>query len=816
MIKVKGINKYFNLKRKNEIHVVKNISLELPNTGLVSLLGASGSGKTTLLNILSGLDKPNSGSVSIDENEIKKYNERQWNKYRNVQFGYIFQNYLLIQDLTVYENLEFVLKPFKLTKDEIDERIEYALKSVGMDRFKKRKPSQLSGGQQQRVAIARALVKSPDVYIADEPTGNTDEKNTTQIMNILKKISKSSLVILVTHERRLANFYSDRIIEIKDGEIVADYLNTYNDAFAKYDDRNLYLQDYEKQTKSINDIDINFFKSKQNSESSLELNIIYEDDTYYIHSAKKDVKIKFVDENDEIKVINSKRPVIKKADIEDFDYDLPKIDNGHNKKRLFFKLKDTIQIAIGEVKSMKPIQKIMFIIFFLTSILFTYGIAAYNESNYLDERIFLNYHRDLIEFNTSRVTTLEDLNEIKTIVNGKIILPHRNNTYIRDLRIEEFSQRKATVNLTRKSAVPLEAIDNPQLILGKMPKTPFEMAIDIYLLDQLLASEEIRNTGIKTREQFLGIEYAAKHGVYTIVGIIDNNNPNFYLTLEGYKLMAMNGIFPIYDQPLLDVYVIYDDVIVEEYILFDDSMEYTETLAELPLANNQILVSTELFSMIGNYQPDRFNAYFNGVKYEIVGVYTYKGLTHKSFYIQKHHLDDFYDISLLKHDNLYIIDANKTDMMETFAANEIDALDIYKLDFDSYKVLEKDHNLILYSTLMMILNVVFLFFIMRSGASSRFNKIGIYRSLGVSRMNIIRIFLFEIIIITLISSLSGVIVISLAMLRLNTFVQFVYYPLYIPFISFAIILGINMIVGIIPIVSTLRQTPAQILSRYDL
>ena len=130
-------------------------------------------------------------------------------------------------NLSVFDNVAFVLKMIGIQdKNEIETRVNYILKQVGMYRFRKKRSTQLSGGQQQRVAIARALVKNPKVIIADEPTGNLDSKNTLEIMNIIKSISANKLVVLVTHEKELANFYGDRIIEIKDGKIINDDQNT--------------------------------------------------------------------------------------------------------------------------------------------------------------------------------------------------------------------------------------------------------------------------------------------------------------------------------------------------------------------------------------------------------------------------------------------------------------------------------------------------------------------------------------------------------------------------------------------------------------
>ena len=156
MIKIRNLNKYFNRNKPNEIHVINNANLTFPDTGLVCLLGPSGCGKTTLLNVISGLDKVQSGEIEFRDHVITAYHANQWDMIRNRYFGYVFQNYVLLPDLTVYQNLEFVLKMFNLTNEEIAKRIDYALDAVGMVKYKKRRPTQLSGGQQQRVAIARA------------------------------------------------------------------------------------------------------------------------------------------------------------------------------------------------------------------------------------------------------------------------------------------------------------------------------------------------------------------------------------------------------------------------------------------------------------------------------------------------------------------------------------------------------------------------------------------------------------------------------------------------------------------------------------
>jgi len=179
--------------------------------------GESGSGKTTLLNVIGGLDKVNNGNIYINGKKINKRLAYTVDKVRNLNVGYIFQDYKLIDNISVFENVAMALKMIGIKdKAEIKQKVECVLSIVKMDRYKNRPAAMLSGGERQRVAIARAIVKNPNIIIADEPTGNLDSKNSLEIMNIIKAISKEKLVILVTHETNLAKFYASRIIEIKD------------------------------------------------------------------------------------------------------------------------------------------------------------------------------------------------------------------------------------------------------------------------------------------------------------------------------------------------------------------------------------------------------------------------------------------------------------------------------------------------------------------------------------------------------------------------------------------------------------------------
>ena len=213
---------FANNLRKNygTLEVINDTTLKLPKKGMVAFLGESGSGKTTLVNVLGGLDSYKSGSISYDDTKFLKYQMDKVDTYRRNHFGYIFQNYNILEDKTVSENLLLALHIIGIYDEkECEKRIKNALEAVGLYKFRKKLAGALSGGQMQRVSIARALVKHNDVIIADEPTGNLDSESTRQIIRILKKLSINSLIILVTHDISLANTYADYIYHIKDGKI---------------------------------------------------------------------------------------------------------------------------------------------------------------------------------------------------------------------------------------------------------------------------------------------------------------------------------------------------------------------------------------------------------------------------------------------------------------------------------------------------------------------------------------------------------------------------------------------------------------------
>ena len=221
MLELKNIVKKYNTGG-SEVEVLKSVNIHFRENEFVSILGASGSGKTTLLNIIGGLDKYTSGDMALMGRSTKEFKDRDWDSYRNGTIGFVFQSYNLISHLSVIENVKLALSISGHSNSENHEKAKKVLEDVGLAEHLYKKPNQLSGGQMQRVAIARALVTDPKIILADEPTGALDSKTSVQIMELIKEISKTKLVIMVTHNPEIAKKYSDRIVRVKDGEIQED------------------------------------------------------------------------------------------------------------------------------------------------------------------------------------------------------------------------------------------------------------------------------------------------------------------------------------------------------------------------------------------------------------------------------------------------------------------------------------------------------------------------------------------------------------------------------------------------------------------
>lgn len=312
MLEIKNLTKIYRPKRGVPVKALDNVSLKFPDKGMVFILGKSGSGKSTLLNVLGGLDSFSEGEFIIKGEAAKGFKQMHYDSYRNTYIGFIFQEYNILKDFSVGANIALALELQGRHAD--DETINSILKKVDLEGYGDRKPNELSGGQLQRVAIARALVKNPDIIMADEPTGALDSKTGESIFELLKKLSREKLVLIVSHDRDFSERYADRIIELSDGRVISDVTlretsevtedenvtfeeNSIkiNDGFALSDEEFLRIKDYIRSYHGPVDLNLNSRKGQKNYifEDTVKDNIEMDNSGFALIKSKLSLKNSF-------------------------------------------------------------------------------------------------------------------------------------------------------------------------------------------------------------------------------------------------------------------------------------------------------------------------------------------------------------------------------------------------------------------------------------------------------------------------------------------------------------------------------------------
>lgn len=543
-----SVNHLFKTYDKNTRHanpVLQDVSITLPDTGFVCILGSSGCGKTSLLNAIGGLDDFQKGFVEADGVTIRPGRHRQADSLRSSQFGYIFQNYYLLSRHTVEYNVYLGLHGVAMTHEEKMQRVSQVLHRVDMARFAKRRVSDLSGGQQQRVAIARALAPSPKVIFADEPTGNLDEANTMNICSLLRSISKDSLVLMVTHEKRLARFFADRIITLMDGNVETDSTDWQREAMELGD--SLYTGDYSSEVVRQDGFTLNLYR-KENA-PAVNLSILSLDDRIIIKSADSRT-ILCSGEAEEPILHTGKRPVITLESLESNDCSpLPRPKPTSGKLPFSWKLRETFFL----MKEKGLYRTGMLIFLSVLTVLTCYIYGDWKTISSIDPRDFIASDSHNIEVIldrgpempvTSYVTDypqplLDYLNTtgIPFKFLPSVSVPAVNTTNL-VLQLKDISDSLGSFSYD-------QLIDLPEnsLIYGRMPENAQEVIIDRWVLDNYLKKDGLLQNGIPDITYFLGkqLSYQKKNYTPTIVGICDSGECAMYLPDAGLVSLGVNG-----------------------------------------------------------------------------------------------------------------------------------------------------------------------------------------------------------------------------------------------------------------------------------
>ena len=812
MIRIEKLNKYFNKGKKNQLHVIDETSLELPNHGLVALLGESGSGKTTLLNVIGGLDKANSGNIYINDQKVTSKLVSRVDRIRNLNVGYIFQDYKLVDNMSVFDNVALSLKILGIKdKKEIKKRVEFILDKLNILRFKYRPAEMLSGGERQRVGIARALVKNPNVILADEPTGNLDSKNSLEIMNIIKAISRERLVILVTHERDLASFFASRIIEIEDGKVVKDYENKHHDELDYRIDNNIYLKDfiYHEEIKKDN-VTFNVYADKN---EKLQLDIVFKNGNIYIKSSNQE-KIETVDDDSSIEFINSKYKKIEEKDVLDYQFDLSKEFDGSIKYKYssIYNIYTMLTNGFKKVFSFSVLKKILLIGFFISGMFIMYAISSMCAVLNVKDSDFIKYNANYLAV-TSKNVKVDDFSKWENREEIAYILPG-NSIVTFSLTVDDFYQTSQVRSSLEGSLSSVEMIEEEDLIMGKMPENNYEIVVDKMAIEKMIDnSSEVQMVGIKNYQELLNrvvnLNYSQD---FTIVGIVDMESPSIYANNDMFVNIIANSSSGGYYE--YDTY--YSTSKTNEYVdylLVKDSTKITK--GRYPINNYEIVLSSDYSEQ---YKLNSYIDYkINNKKLKVVGFYTSLD-NNGMMLINNQTLKDYL---ITTKDDVTIYSKDKDLTISDLQKEKINIVDSYTKAKNEYNKnrMESVKSSIIASSIILIISLIEIFLMVRSSFLSRIKEVGIYRAIGLKKVDIYKMFFGEIFAIFTIASIPGVLFMAYILDTLSS-IKYLNRMFMVNtgviIMALLIILVFNTIVGLLPIINVIKKRPARILARHDL
>ncbi len=828
MIKIEELKKTYDRRSRNANKVLHGMSFTLPDKGFVCILGASGCGKTTLLNAIGGLDTFDSGKIITDSAEIKRSGSRAMENERNANFGYIFQNYYLLPEHSAAYNIYLGMHSMPLSKKEKMKRVRDALEKVDMLRYRKRNVGQLSGGQQQRIAIARAIAKSPRVIFADEPTGNLDEANTTAICTVLKNLSKESLVVMVTHEERIAKFFADRIITLEDGRIINDTTDWSRGTMDAGEKDAVYSLEYDEELLDSEKLSLRVLA--KNDAEPVKLTIITEKDRIIIKT--DDARVVLSSEvNAAPRLIEGKRPVL---NAESFDFNAENEEGEEGKKEklhtatttprsrgLGFKFMLREARALAKSKRLGKIGVGIFII--LLSLMMSISasdiisLASINP----EEFIFSDSHVLDIEFNRG-----DDLGDDVVDITG-FISEYREHLNSSGLDFD-YVIKTGKVFLYTDSTVPqigtlslrfdaadyvnISRLDESTLIHGRMPQRFDEIVIDRWLIDRYLAEDGIIQNIIPNREYFIGkkISYLRSTDFSpTIVGICDSGEPSMYLTREALLAHGNGGIeaMSFSEFKRLTGYDKLDGLLPNECIVLADN-------------------AGEMYTgLIGSEH------YFGNGRYFIIKdapLGTDDSISVK-YILSDEYLDSLFDEMIENQRDISIWCADKEEMLEYINLGMPESLkgmlkisisDRYRESYEEYReasAAKVDARTIITATVFVI-SAIMLYLMQRSKINEHMGIIAVYRLLGIPKRKLLFIFAMESVTSTLKFAVPTVLLTYLTvnlLSKIETLGFSMLFPFPAAIATLLLILIIRILFSVLPVLRLLAKPPARLAAKYD-
>lgn len=815
MIRLINVNKYFNKKKSNEIHVINNTSIELANKGLVTFLGNSGCGKTTLLNAIGGLDRVNSGEIYIDDEKITTRSSGKKDEIRNINVGYIFQNFNLMEDDTVFDNVALVLKMMGIKdKAEIEERVMYILKRVGIDKYKNRPAKMLSGGERQRVGIARAIVKNPKIIIADEPTGNLDSKNTIEIMNIIKAISREKLVILVTHEREIAEFYASRIVEIVDGRIVSDRENHHDDELDYRLENKIYLQDLPVQKELQQDnIRIRYFSDKEDAED-LEIKVVIRNGNLYIEGPAS-----IGEGSDAVELVDDHYKKISKDIYEDYEFDYSKMIDGSftPKYTSIFNLGTLLKAGYKKIFGYSMIKKILLLGFIMASMFCIYAVSNIAGITNITDDKFVQVNHNYLQVSAGKVTP-KMMKQYEEMEGVDYVLPGSSMVSM-SMPLDDYYQSAGAVTMITGSLSDKEMVEESSLVAGSMPEKKKDIVIDKLVADTVFSERTAPMIGVDTYEELVGRTVQIEHlGDFTICGITEQNSPSLYADRSLFMDMLMY-------QPAGEG--------GEEMAAADSSQSGGRAIVNWKL----VKADGEIEIVSGSAPSEDYEVLINEMyRYEYYIGSTIdtkvngKKLTVCGFYKDPRQGDALYvNADTAKYgflgtqQNLMLspkTEEARAEILADLQGRNVKVTDCYAEARENYvdSIMRQIIATILVSGIILFISLIEMYLMLRSSFLSRIKEVGVLRAIGLKKKDIYKMFTGEIIAMTTLTTLPGMAVMAYILNGISKVPiigdQYLMNPL-VFLVSLGIVFGFNLIAGLLPVFNTMRRTPAEILARND-
>ena len=805
MIKVNNLNKYYNKGRKNEQHVLNNINLEFENTGLVCILGESGSGKTTLLNTIGGLDDFADGTLQINDTILKSYKQKLIEPVRNNHFGYIFQNYYLLKDYSVNYNVKIALNRYNLSEKEKDKRTKYILDMLGIGKYKNKPVSKLSGGQQQRVSIARALVKAPDIILADEPTGNLDEENTLRTMAILKKISKECLVLLVTHEKRIARFFGDRIIEIRDGKIIRDEKNTIS-SYERSDDSNIYLKEFELDSIEDSYSKFNIYHKNNEAPPTINMNMVWKDGKLYIQNIME-YDIIFEGEENGVQILDTERPGLEMDEVENLQYDLTRLPSKGNAKLPFH---EVWHIAMSNIHLMGKKQVFITIILITAAIMLSITTAKFTNMVSINKEKIVSTDSHYVKADFNNISVFNHKDQLQVLefawkyldnnIYGSTFFSPDSRLYIMGDGFKQIEALRQPIN--NICYVSSEHLKETSLIYGTIPKKRNEAVIDLQVIKNLMASKGIVSSNYKTPADFIGAtlktsKYSLK---LTVTGISDNHEPSLYcsqnILLEfpqkSYKIASLNEL----------------------------KAEDSENYSNIKLADNEILIREGLYNSLKLNKNSEYT-FGDDTKhiYNIAG--TFSDGIGTDYVLSDRGCLNIRDIMIYEYKTCMIYTDNSRSAIEGLKGIKDASMGVFKInltipnkeEIKAYQKANKVDNKAssLITIVVVTISIIIVYFTIKSNAISRIEELTVYNLLGISKKSILKSYIIEITLLTSYTSLPAVIVTSGVIKFIGSIPSLginMLFPWWSVLILLASIYIVHTIISIMPVYRILSKPPA--------